>query len=128
MCSDELRLRVAVPTEGAGGIDAPRSAHFGHADSFTLVDVETGAPVEAGVVENPPHEHGGCAMTVDLLARHGVDAAIVVGIGPGPLAAMARHGINALFDGTSPTPREAAKAYIEGRLSGLDDDHVCRGH
>ena len=31
------QIRIAVPTNGPGGIDGERSAHFGHADSFTIV-------------------------------------------------------------------------------------------
>ncbi len=122
------RTRIAIPTNGAGGIDAPRSAHFGHADSFTLVDVEDGTVVGTAAVANPPHEHGGCGMTVAMLAQQGASAAIVVGMGGGPLRAMEANGMVALFDGDSPTPRAAVEAYLAGRLQAFGGDHVCRGH
>ena len=37
------RESVAVPSMNPGGLDAPRSGHFGHCDVFTLVHVEDGA-------------------------------------------------------------------------------------
>ena len=121
-------LRIAVPSNGSGGIDAPRSAHFGHADTFTIVEVIDGAIVGAAALTNPPHEHGGCGMTVALLAQQGVDVAIVVGMGGGPLSAMNNHGIAAYHDGDSPTPRIAVEAYLSGGLTPFGGSHVCSGH
>jgi predicted Fe-Mo cluster-binding NifX family protein len=122
------RIRVAIPTDGGGGIDAPRSAHFGHAGSFTLIDIVDGVIASAAVVMNPPHEHGGCGATVGMLAEAGVGAAIVVGMGGGPRAAMTAHGMQALFDDVSPTPRQAAEAYLAGNLRAFGADHQCAGH
>jgi predicted Fe-Mo cluster-binding NifX family protein len=122
------RIRIAVPTEGEGGIDSARSAHFGHAGSFTIVDVEGGVLSPADVVVNPPHEQGGCGRTVGLLASHGVQVAIVVGMGGGPRAAMAASGMRALYDDASATPRLAVEAYLAGGLSDFGADHQCAGH
>ena len=122
------RTRIAVPTEGVGGIDAPRSAHFGHADSFTIVDVEGGAIASDSSIANPPHVSGGCGSVVATLAHQGVGVAIVVGMGGGPRAAMASHGMQALFDDRSATPREAVDAYLAGGLSPFGADHQCQGH
>jgi len=56
-------LRIAIPTHGPGGVDAPRSAHFGRSDSFTIVDVDVaeGEIVRDAVVENPPTRMGAAA-------------------------------------------------------------------
>ena len=122
------KIRIAVPTNGPGGIDAPRSAHFGHADSFTVVDVIDGQVEGAEAMVNPPHAHGGCGMTVAMLSSAGVDSAIVVGMGGGPLSAMSRSGMKAFFDDQSPTPRAAVEAFLAGKLSEFGGDHVCAGH
>jgi predicted Fe-Mo cluster-binding NifX family protein len=122
------RATIAVPTHGAGGIDAPRSAHFGHADSFTVVDVVDGMVVGSHTLANPPHEHGGCGMTVAMLAQAGVDTAIVVGMGRGPLAAMTAHKITPLFDDESPTPRDAVRAFLSGTVIPFGSQHSCQGH
>lgn len=34
--------RIAIPSEGKGGLDGIRSGHFGHCDVFTIVDVTEG--------------------------------------------------------------------------------------
>jgi predicted Fe-Mo cluster-binding NifX family protein len=122
------RIRIAVPTEGAGGIDAPRSAHFGHASSFTIVDAEGGVVTSESTVMNPPHEQGGCAATVAMLADLGVGTAIVVGMGGGPLAAMSSQGMQALFDDQSTTPRQAVEAYLAGGLQLFGLEQQCHEH
>ncbi len=121
-------IRVAIPSNGAGGLDAPRSAHFGHADSFTIVDIADGAVVGDSSFTNPPHSHGGCGLTVAGLAEKGVSVAIVVGMGGGPLSAMNNLGIAAYHDDQSPTPRSAVAAYLGGGLSPFGGSHVCAGH
>ena len=119
--------RIATPTTGAGGLDAQRSAHFGHADSFTIVEIVDGEIAEAETIVNPPHASGGCGATVRLLAAAGTTIAIVVGMGGGPRAAMTSLGMTALFDDESPTPRAAAEAYLAGRAVTFGGDHVCSG-
>jgi len=121
-------LRIATPTEAPGGLDAPRSGHFGHAASFTIVDLEDGKIAGTSVVANPPHEHGGCGLVVQQLAREGVAAVIVAGMGNGPRSAMAANGMQALHDPVSATPREAVAAYLGGALPLFGGEHACRGH
>lgn len=123
-----VHATIAVPTNGAGGADAARSAHFGHADSFTILEIAEGRIVAERALINPPHEHGGCGMTVAMLAQAGVDTAIVVGMGRGPRLAMAEHGIRPLFDDVSPTPRAAVEAFIAGRAVEFGGNHACQGH
>ena len=122
------QIKIAVPTDGPGGIDSERSAHFGHADSFTIVHVVDGQIVGGDVVVNPPHSQGGCAVIVSLLADAGVEGAIVVGMGGGPLAAMNRTGMKALYDDQSRTPRQAVEACIAGKLHEFGSDNLCASH
>ena len=119
---------IAIPTNGEGGLDATRSAHFGHADSFTLVTVSDGAIQGATPIVNPPHAHGGCGMTVTMLAEAGATSAIVVGMGGGPRQAMAANRMEALFDDTSPTPRAAVEAWLAGSRTPFGGAHTCQGH
>jgi len=121
-------IRVAVPSNGAGGIDAPRSAHFGRADSFTIVEIADGSIVGGTSFVNPPHQQGGCGLTVAGLAEQGVSVAIVVGMGGGPLSAMNRLSIAAYHDDQSPTPRAAVEAFLAGALAAFDGSNVCSGH
>lgn len=121
-------LRIAVPTEGAGGSDATRSAHFGHAASFTLVDAAGGAIVATSVLEIEPHDHGACGSIVDRLAAEGAGAVIAGGMGGGPRAGFAAAGIPVYFDDASATPRDAVVTLLAGNAESFGDDHQCHGH
>jgi predicted Fe-Mo cluster-binding NifX family protein/uncharacterized protein (DUF302 family) len=122
------RLRIAVPTEGEGGLDVERSGHFGHAASFTLVDTLDGGIADVSVLENGPHAHGACGSIVHRLAEAGVDTVIAAGMGGGPRAGFAAAGIPVFFDADTPTPRTAVEAFLSGARETFGDEHACRGH
>lgn len=121
-------IRVAVPVESGEGLEAVRSAHFGHAGAFALVDVADGAATGVTMLPNPPHSHGGCGMTVNLLADNGVTAVSAVGMGRGPLSGLLSAGIEVHHDPESTTVGEAVTALLEGRTHAFGGDHVCQGH
>jgi predicted Fe-Mo cluster-binding NifX family protein len=60
-------VRIAIPSEGQGGLDGQRAGHFGHCDVFTLIDVEDGEIKDVSVLANKEHVqgglHGSCAAT-----------------------------------------------------------------
>jgi len=118
---------IAVPTE-TGGLDGRRSAHFGHADSFTLVMVDSEGEPSFSVIANPPHVQGGCMRTVALLAGHDVGSVIVTGIGGGPLAGLRQAGITVYFDDEHPVVRDAVTALLAGQLAEIKPGQACRGH
>ena len=78
-------VRIAVPSEGQGGLDGLRAGHFGHCDVFTLVDVENGEIKEVSILANKEHVQGGCMVPVQLLAENKVQKLVVGGIGMRPL-------------------------------------------
>lgn len=121
-------LRIAVPTEDEGGANATRSMHFGHAASFTLVDVADGAITAVSVLENGPHDHGACGSIVDRLTAVGVGAVIAGGMGGGPRMGFASADIPVFFDAVSATPQAAVEAYLAGEPEAFGDSHQCRGH
>jgi predicted Fe-Mo cluster-binding NifX family protein len=120
--------RVAVPTERTGGLDAPRSDHFGHAAAFVIADVMNDAIGDVTSVANPPHAQGGCMMTVNLLAAHGVTAVVAGGMGRGPLTGLARAGIHIYYSDDTPTAGDAIQALADGQLEAFGVDHTCQGH
>lgn len=121
-------LRIAVPVESGEGLAAMRSGHFGHAAGFAIVEVADGEARDVRIIVNPPHEHGGCGLTVNLLAGEGVTTVVAGGMGPGPLNGLMAAGIDVHHEIEAPTVGGAVVALLEGRTQRFGGDHVCRGH
>ncbi len=119
--------RVAVPSNGNGGLDSTRSGHFGHCDVFTLVDVENGNIKNESTVSNQEHSQGGCMVPVNLLAGHKVDALIVGGIGRRPLEGFAQVGIDVFFDSVNPNVKTVVEDLIANKLEKISPNQACGG-
>ena len=119
--------RIAIPSNGNGGIDGIRAGHFGHCDVFTFIDVEDGCISNVSTIPNNGHVQGGCMVPVNLLAEHKVNVLIVGGIGMRPLMGFRQVGISVYHD----TEREAIKPVVEdmiaGMLSEIQENQVCGG-
>lgn len=121
------RVRIAIPSEGKGGLDGLRAGHFGHCDVFTLIDVEDGKITEVSVVANKEHVQGGCMVPVQLLAEHRVQRLVVGGIGMRPLMGFRQVGIDVFYDGERQEIRPVVLDMIAGKLQEIGDDQVCGG-
>lgn len=119
--------RIAIPSEGEGGLDGRRAGHFGHCDVFTFVDVENGEIKEVSTVQNAPHAQGGCMVPVQLLASHKVNKLIVGGIGMRPLMGFRQVGIEVYHDAVQPEIRPVIEDMLAGRVPMISDDQVCGG-
>ena len=119
--------RIAVPSNGNGGLDATRSGHFGHCDVFTFIDVENGAIKKVSTIQNQEHVQGGCMVPVNLLASHNVKALVVGGIGMRPLMGFKQAGIEVYHDSQRVEIRPVVEDLIAGKLPEITDDQVCGG-
>jgi predicted Fe-Mo cluster-binding NifX family protein len=119
--------RIAVPSNGNGGLDGQRSGHFGHCDVFTLIDVENGEIKEVSTIPNGGHAQGGCMVPVNLLAGHKVNALIVGGIGMRPLMGFRQVGIDVYHDDQRPEIRPVVEDLLTGELPVISDNQVCGG-
>lgn len=117
--------RVAVPTEGSDGLAARRSGHFGHCSHFTIVELNGSEIGEVSVIENAPHQEGGCRTPVMLLAEHMVDAIVVDGIGARPLMGFNQVGI-AVHAGVGETVEQATRAYAMDLLPQVGFEGACQ--
>jgi predicted Fe-Mo cluster-binding NifX family protein len=120
-----MRVRVAIPSELPGGLDARRSGHFGRCECFTMVDLIDGEVGEVQVLTNAPHTEGGCMAPVLTLAEHNVDAIVVDGIGGRPLMGFNQVGI-AVHAGAGPDVRSAIRAYAQGGLPEVGLEGACQ--
>ena len=119
--------RIAIPSQGNGGLDGQRSGHFGHCDVFTLVDVEQGKIKKITTLPNQEHNQGGCMVPVNLLASNKVTALIVGGIGLRPLMGFKQVGIDVYHDATRAEIRPVVEDLIAGELPLIQEDQVCGG-
>lgn len=120
-------MRIAIPSQGEGGLDGKRAGHFGHCDVFTFVDLENGKIREVSTLANVDHVQGGCMVPVNLLASHNVDALIVGGIGMRPLMGFRQVGIEVYHEGAREDIRPVVEDMIAGRIPLIGDDQVCGG-
>jgi predicted Fe-Mo cluster-binding NifX family protein len=121
------RVRIAVPSEGEGGLDGLRAGHFGHCDVFTFIDLEDGEIKNVSILPNVSHVQGGCMVPVNLLASHNVDALIVGGIGMRPLMGFRQVGINVYHEGERQEIRPVIEDMIAGKIPLIADGQVCGG-
>ena len=119
--------RIAIPSNGQGGLDGTRSGHFGHCDVFTFVDVENGKIKDVSILQNQGHAQGGCMVPVNLLSENRVNALIVGGIGMRPLMGFRQAGIDVYHDDQRLEIEPVVMDLISGTLSEIKNDQVCGG-
>jgi len=119
--------KIAIPSNGQGGMDGTRAGHFGHCDVFTLVDVENGEIKDVTILQNQEHVQGGCMVPVNLLSENRVNALIVGGIGMRPLMGFKQVGIDVYHDDQRPDIAPVVKDLIAGNLTEITNDQVCGG-
>ena len=120
-------FRIAIPSQGEGGLEGLRSAHFGHCDVFTCVDAVDGEIVSVTAIRNQEHVQGGCMVPVNLLAEHKVNALIVGGIGMRPLMGFRQVGIDVYHDSERLEIRPVLEDLLAGNLPLISEDQVCGG-
>jgi len=121
-------MKIAVPTEGSGGLDAPVSAHFGHSGAFALVTVQDSQPGEPEMVANGGHGAEGCMGPVNRLKQAGADAVVVGGLGARPLAGLQDVGIDVYFNEGATSVGEAVRLVLEGKARRFGPAQACQGH
>lgn len=119
--------RIAIPSNGDGGLDGIRAGHFGHCDVFTFIDVKDGRIQDVSTIPNNGHVQGGCMVPVNLLAQHKVNALIVGGIGMRPLMGFRQVGISVYHDAERPEIKPVVEDLIAGTLPEIQDNQVCGG-
>ncbi len=119
--------KIAIPSNGEGGLEGTRAGHFGHCDVFTLIDVENGEIKEVSILQNQEHVQGGCMVPVNLLSDNRVNALIVGGIGMRPLMGFRQVGIDVYHDDQRAEIEPVVKDLIAGKLPQISNDQVCGG-
>jgi predicted Fe-Mo cluster-binding NifX family protein len=103
-------MRIAIPVA-----QGKLSMHFGHCDSFALIDFDSkSAPVaRRQEVKAPPHQPG---LLPRWLAEQGVNVVIAGGMGPRAVSLFSEHGIQVIVGAPRDTPDRLVAAFIAGEL------------
>ena len=119
--------KIAIPSNGEGGLDGTRAGHFGHCDVFTLIDVENGKIKEVSILQNQEHVQGGCMVPVNILSENRVNVLVVGGIGMRPLMGFRQVGIDVYHDDQRAEIAPVVNDLIAGKLTQISNDQVCGG-
>jgi len=119
------RTKIAIPSVGEGGLQAPVSPHFGHCDSYTIVTLQEGRIEAVESLQNGTHSD--CSSPVQLLAKNGVGLMLVSGMGMRPYMAFKEIGIE-IRQGAVGTVANAIKSYINNETQLFAEDTLCGCH
>lgn len=110
-------MRVAIPVH-----DGFLSTHFGHCESFALIDFdsESGIVAEGEEVKAPAHQPG---LLPRWLAERNVNVVIAAGVGRRAARLLAEHGIQVIVGARPDSPDRLIAAFIAGELRG--GQNVC---
>jgi ATP-binding protein involved in chromosome partitioning len=100
--------RIAIPT--SRGV---LSAHFGHCEQFTFIDVRNSQMVYKTAVEAPPHEPGSIPQ---WLSENGANVIIAGGMGIRAQQFFDSYGIQVVIGAPSLTPEEVVEQFVAGTL------------
>jgi FKBP-type peptidyl-prolyl cis-trans isomerase SlyD len=120
-------MKVAIPSNAPGGLDAAVSDHFGHCDFFTVVEVEGQEIGEVSVLTNDAHDKGGCMGPVMFLKEQGADSLVAGGMGMRPLQGFHKVGITVYAKEAASTVRDALLMVMAGKGREMSLDEVCGG-
>lgn len=122
-----MKALIAVPSKSPGGLESAVSAHFGHCDVFTLIDLHDGKIEKTTTLAPPAHECGGCLVPVNLMTSSGVTAIAAGGMGRRPLMGFLDAGIQPYLAAGHKTVAAVVTAFLQGELVPFDPECACRG-
>ncbi|MCF7811821.1 P-loop NTPase [bacterium] len=113
----KLGTRIAIPVAGGN-----LSAHFGHCESFSLIDVDMEKKEIIGTVSLPSPDHQPGLLPA-WLHEHGADLIITGGMGSHALDLFAQNGIEVCMGAPVDKPEAIVKSYLAGTLT--FGDNAC---
>ncbi len=104
-----MKKRIAMPL--ANGV---LCAHFGHCQTFAIVNVENNEIKDILELEPPEHVPG---LYPRWIARHGVTDVIAGGMGQKAIALFNQYHINVFAGAPMKSARELAEDFLAGNLN-----------
>jgi len=113
----EGQMRIAIP------VDRGRlSPHFGHCESFALIDVdmEKKEILQKEMISAPPHQPG---LLPKWLHDQGAELVIAGGMGARAQGLFAEQGIRVIVGACSETPDDLVVSFLQGTLE--TGENIC---
>jgi predicted Fe-Mo cluster-binding NifX family protein len=117
-------MKIGIPSNSPGGLDAGVSAHFGHCDLFTAVDIEGSQIRTVWTIDNNG-EHS-CMVPVQKMVDAGISTVLIGGIGRRPLLEFQNSGIQ-VFVGAAGTVKDALEEFLGNDLEVATLQDACQG-
>lgn len=118
-------IRIAVPSDEPGGLDAARSGRFRSSPCFTIVDVIDDVVVNVRVARNDKHRGDHGLTPILVLGENLVDVVIVAGIGRKPLLHCLQAGMRVFNGEDRPDVRSVIDAFIDAELEPVVGDSTA---
>jgi predicted Fe-Mo cluster-binding NifX family protein len=117
-------MKLGVPSIRPGGLDADVSAHFGHCELFTAIELDGSEIKRVWTIDNDG-EHN-CMIPVRKMADAGIDAVLISGIGRRPLMEFQNNGIK-VYVGAGGSVKEALSEFLNDSLREAKAQDACKG-
>ena len=118
-------MRIAIPIS-----DGKLSQHFGHCQTFAMIEVDVPNKAIVSSAELPAPEHGP-GLRPRWLSERGVDLVIAGGMGAGARERLSEASIQVIVGAPAEAPQVLVRSYLEGALApganDCDNSHA-RGH
>lgn len=110
-------MKIAIPLA-----DGKLAMHFGHCESFALINVDPAAKKILGRedITAPPHQPG---LLPPWLAERGATVIIAGGMGQRAQDLFAQRGIRVVVGAPAETPERVVSEYLAGTLQ--RGENVC---
>jgi len=101
-------MNIAIPTA-----QGKLCAHFGHCETFSMVEVDDQKIVKTVQLDPPPHEPG---VLPKWLAEQGANIIIAGGMGQRAQQLFTQQGIQVVVGAASESPEKLAENFLKGTL------------
>jgi len=101
-------MKFAIPT-----FNRELTAHFGHCESFAIVNTDNESIVSEEYLDPPVHQPG---VYPRFLAEHGVDVIIAGGMGQKAQDLFAQNNIKVFMGVQNGSPADLVRAYFKSQL------------
>ncbi len=114
---EKIKMKIAIPLA-----DGLLAMHFGHCQSFALVDVDPAKNeiIKREDIEAPPHQPG---LLPPWLAERGAQLIIAGGMGQRAQALFSEQGIKVIVGAPAESPERLVVDYLAGNLK--SGENVC---